>query len=205
VRKLKPYAVDRVHIQKHQVSVDLFFDRDDKVFFATVDLKKLTAPSLRQLKDLVCSAVDQSKPVVWKQWIEVTCSERPDFHGGGDCPMSHHSIEVEYRRLETGSTADGRTLYRPFTEDLDEEYRRPRQIAEPLAYAHVDFDRGESERRIPYTEDAWAAVKAVAAAIDMARDRVADLFKDGAKKLAGFNAARLLGAGEQPAQKRGAR
>lgn len=196
-RPLKPLQVERMFVQKHHVGVELFLDRNDKVFFATFEVERIEAPSLNELKEKVKLAVERSKPVTWTRVIELSCSPRPDFHHGGrEAPMEHHSIEVEFRRVEVGATSDGRKLIRPFTEDLDEKFRRPRQEENPNEYATVDY-HADDDTRMPYTEATWAAVRAVASAIDKAREKISELFdaKDGGKKLIAMSGIKLLGDG----------
>lgn len=198
-RTLKPMKVDVFQDYKKRITVEIMLDRNTKTFFAEFNGKKFEAPDAAGVERQVKDAVDSSTPIAWVRVIQLSCDDREETasgwtrygnrrkNGGHEC-----ELKFDFCRKELGEIG-AETLERPFPEDLRDDEDRERQARFPTAYAE-SCRKWEKEQQIPYSEDTWATLNDLVAAVDKARTKLAALFdpKDGGRLLAAMTGAPLL-------------
>jgi len=200
-RSLKPLSVEQMHDQRTRTTVEIMFDRNDKVFFGVVEHARISAPAIGELRDAVKAALAKLQKVAWSRVIELSVSKSDHNKWGqsGHIARLQVELDVSFSRFEVGKTSAGLYLKRPFTEDLHDSWRDSVEN-DPLRYSSTDFDgnpkKGDKVNRIPYSEATWVALNGVKTAIEAAYEKLEPLFdaKDGGKKLLALTDVRLLPA-----------
>lgn len=182
-RPLKPYVVDSVWCESTRLRVDILFDRNRKNFFAKVGTNEVRAKDVEGCKVLARDLAAQSVAFSWTPIIVIdkTCKCSANLYSG-EGPKRYAGVDVEFRRIEVSPDPSPRRGGKPGhvwrrhpldvgDDELDLEDRRLfRDVC-----SHQDYG---STCEVPYTEEAWAALCAIADAVDAAAERLDALFAD---------------------------
>lgn len=202
-RALKPLKVDSVHSDKAKATVEVFLDRNENTFFATVQGKKLTAPTVEEVKKKTREMLTAWKPLEWKQVIQLRVDDW-DLHSGqgGYVPERRAHLSFRFERKEIAESFSGAGwLERPFPEDKG-EHAEARVEADPLYYSQT-CRKDELEDQIPYSDEAWAVLMGLIDATEKAKEKLKAMFdpKTQGRLLLQLAGQPLLGAGTAPARK----
>lgn len=188
-RKLKPYKVDEVTDRRLAVTVTIYFDRERKVFFGTMpgDGARYEDKDIDLAKSAVRAAIPKHHGMTWQQVISIRVGDT-EYGFGRRSERTMCNLEFDYERFEIGKAPVGdKWLEREFRtpgesrphvlerwerkEDVENHYVHPARRT-----SLVD----EHEFEIPYSDEAWAAIKAIEA-----RTQLLDMFRrpDLAKQL----------------------
>lgn len=197
-RELKPLKVETVIDGKTRQSVDIFFNRNEKNFFATVNMKEVEAQSAYECRKLVEKEFTAYKSPEWKRhiWLKLDALGDGGYGYQGQINNRHGcELEFQFERIELGKRPNGDYIRRPFAEDLDER-EAERQLGNELAYAGNIWDE-DLKKLIPYSDAAWAVLIELEAATKRAHAKLAEMFstKDGGKRLVAMAGLPLLGDG----------
>lgn len=216
-RALKPLKVDTVYDTERRARVDVFLDRNDKTFFAEVQLEKVKAPTAEAVIKLVREKLKEWQPPEWKAVIQLEVSSPHHFGHGGRIEPQAAGLSFSFERKEIAQAMNGNWIERPFTADVTNKWEIERRAEDPLHEVQSCRD-DELEQQIPYSEAAWATLTGLVAATIKAREKLEELFdpKDGGKKLLAMTGVLLLPSDTTPeavphprsflsAKKRGAR
>ena len=187
MRPLKPYLVEEVSPKRMKTTVAIMFDRDSKDFFATVGTIKVRSPSADGCRREVYEAAKKWNPLEWTRLISAhfTRYSEDSHHWGGRIPLVEHEVRFEARRFERAEVPDQPKCFvdRPFAEDLDEHLAR-RMLEDPYEFNEAVYHGDSDELVLPYTEETWAALLKIKAALLAVEDRLdAILSKEGGGKL----------------------
>lgn len=188
-RHLKPLKVEDFIDMKRRIQVDLMLDRNTKQFFAEVQLEKIEAPSIEQLREKVREKVAMWTPLEWRRVIEIEVGGEPNESSWAyRKTIGEHKaqVEVEFCRLELAQGMDGDWMQRPFAEDLNED-KREQQEHQPLKFAE-SCARWRMEKHVPFSDAAWLTLIEIDKAIHSARERLKKLCdpKEGGRLLATY-------------------
>lgn len=185
-KKLKPLEVDEVTAAKSRATAKIFFDRDNKDFFAKVGDLEIRHETAEQCKRATIKALGEFNPYVWTRLIDVTINDGDDHHSGGD--RGKHiraNIQLECRRYErTPKFGAKGFLGRSFEEDVTESERHFHDDGSTRARDEYVRD-GEEDMPLPYSDELWAALVSIQETLEKARAHVKTLLdpKDRGKKL----------------------
>jgi hypothetical protein len=200
-RLLKPQLAEKWKHDKHGSVVDLMLDRNDHTFFCVFQGKRLTQPSLDQLRREICKAVESSFDLTWIPMITVT--RLTPFH------RNHDSVFVgfELNRDWIAKRQDSKWLIAQWTSlngetDHRTEFARELYIGRDnmsdfsLPYKGHSSVTSYDSYYIPYTDDIWEAMQLIKQRIQDIRDQLHRLLttEEGIKFLMTF-ATRMLTAG----------
>lgn len=196
-RKLKPYKVDTIHTRKG--TVDMFLDREDKIFFGMIGPTRVQAITAEECRKKLYKAMSDWDGLVWKQYIHLQAESHLDghySHSGFDA--DNVSLNMHFYRFEGAQTLDGKWVCRRFKEDT----RGGEKWYDPEKMDPWYRDLEEEEDLIPYSEEAWAALQKIKGALAIAGDQLKTLAcaKNLPQLIAG--GVKLLQAPEKPSKKK---
>lgn len=180
-RKLKPHVVDKVRSENGQVTLPVYFDRDEKDFFVEIaDDEVVRAPSVDEVKKLAREKLVTAIAYSWEGFITVEVNdsweeERSRHFGAPQTRTEGAQVGFQFGRMERSPhpTKPGKWVYRRHTKDF-----------EAVALSTYDLERRarnqdlinywsiESTAELPYAEETWAGLLALKAAVDSAQERL---------------------------------
>jgi len=198
-RLLKPQKVDSIYDNRTRMTIDLWLNRNENTFFATVGTDEIKAAAIHELKEKVRGHLARMDvDVVWSRFIYLHVRE-PNDSSWPSRKNTTREIEFSFRRMEvatiTGFQSRPRRVERPFDEDIEDAARESRK-RNPLW--DVDTCHDDEADLFPYTEELWASVNSIADGLERARERLTKLCDpaDKGAALLAAGKARLLGDGK---------
>lgn len=174
-RGLKPYKVDRVyHNGDISTFLDIFFDREKMVFFASMATERVEAKSVNELIPLAKELLSRSISFVWEPVIVVGVPSKDDS-------FERHSkkfefvtaiAEFRFRRSERSKKPGGAYYERMHQLDFNKRMERWRKKGESRFVKSEIEDRANNrdlstmhlmgdEIVLPYTEESWKGLHAI--------------------------------------------
>ncbi len=198
-RKLKPYKVDDVAAGRERLPI--FFDRDDKVFFAEIGMERVQHTDLVEAKKLAVQLLTRAPRYTWEPIIVVDRITKytGTYHLHGE-EAEHAEMDVTFYRCERAESPleRGRWFSRRHTIDFERDLkadRRPSWYTKEQRAADTKQKREEREANknlgrfdgssrkdyviLPYTEETWEGLTAIKLAIEETRARLAALISGG--------------------------
>lgn len=167
-RKLKPYMVDQVYDAFHG-RIDIYFDRDQKIFFSGVLGERAEADTLRECKKATEKLAGTLRELVWRQ---VICIEDHEIEYGSGYENTW-ILRFTSSRHEIADSPAGQFERRFTTTEGDPE---PVKV-----YPAENYPRRTLGRRdtgcvtIPYSQEAWRTILQIRTAIEETSKRIAKL------------------------------
>src|SRR3990167_2691017 len=187
-RQLKPLLVETITHPKTRQQVELYFDRNEKRFYADVMLKRVEANSAYECQKLIENELAAYKSPEWRRviWLKLDPLGDGGYGSYGSGYSTRHGCELEFafERIEIGKKPNGENVKRPFAEDLDDDRERKRQIDNELSFAGNIWDE-DIARTIPYSDAAWSVLTELEEVTKRAHAKLTEMFstKDGGKRL----------------------
>lgn len=224
-RKLKPLELGEVTHNKTNQKAKIFYDRERKVFCATVAETEYTDKAEEVLRNQVYNALGDFSGWKWETRIVVQLTEYGD-HLYGHRNERHFDgrIAFTFWRVQVAKKPNGDEVERPYlnengltdTEqmfvDKDPKKHDAAWIASKAKWNREDQEEGHTlhhfhawdrddncTKLLPYTDEVWQALHAIKARIDLAHLQLADLLKskDLEQKLLNISMARPLAEAEK--------
>lgn len=200
-RKLKPQQVDEVFHSDSGTRVPIMFDRNTLEFFAEFEGETFTDPVAVKLRTPVMDAIKAASSLTWERAIAVIRPRETSSHFN---PFDMHaafaqgSMEFAFCIFDWAKRRDGKIVRRSVYSDNQGTIYEFR-TGGPVVWlrAPKDFAPPVFEDRtvyLPYTQEVWAALWNMKAALESARKRLDELVSttEGTILLASNGAATLL-------------
>jgi hypothetical protein len=196
-RALKPQKVKVVEHPTLPIKIEIMLDRDVLDFFFEVAGRKIRAADIDEADKLARENLSQLAKVEWEAVIEIDHSTRNGHRNYcGDASKmrpcdDNADLELRFERYERGKFDGQWKLKRKHVLDVEpDSYEMRRRTEQP----HAGDWYGGHGTIIPYTKEAWAALRDIVTGVHVLNKKLDTLLGDErtASRLLSEYASRLL-------------
>lgn len=186
-RQLKPYTVDSVTRPETRERLDIYFDRNRKLFFAAIGMERVEHTDLKEAKKLALELLTRAPKYDWQPIIVVrrVARESGDHYAQG-FEAEHADLDISFYRCERASspidpdvvyarehTIDFEQSVRDHThwkgkEEVEHDRQRMRQERDDNKRLDKFYD-SDDHAVLPYTDETWEGLLVIKRAVDQTR------------------------------------
>jgi hypothetical protein len=191
-RKLKPHLVDTIIDKNTHEKVEVFFDRNDLVFFVQVGDQKISDPTADGCKEKAKIALAQRQAFLWEKFIWIHADiVKESLWRGRNTDRKFTSLSFEFWRMEIAQRPDQSWVERPVMDEKglrDNDDASSGHVENTIRHNRDEREKGRDisnhwpghhtdEVRLPYNDATWAALHAVKARIEEAGKQLEEIIK----------------------------
>lgn len=175
-RHLKPLKVEtmKIGVSHPLTKVDLFLNRNDLTFYATIDAEVFSADNVEALREKVRRKGESYEALEWEGFIEINV-----YAGVGDGQLDG-GCSITAIRYETAAVIRDKHLTRVRRAHVLDDADPKRKVRK-----HFHNTTGWRQVELPYTDARWEAVRTLSEDLKRCHARLSEIIAGGDRGLLG--------------------